>query len=171
MLPAYARPQRRRRNHSLPRTATSRSRIHQRSQIDNSRYSISSADYPYWDRLFEDPAFAQRVGDRWQELRNTILTTEQMMANIDAAVALLSDGNPNLERPAAGEPSNPLSRNFKEWRNLGTYLWPKIKSGYPVFLSPSTLLASSGGDGFVGLTINCAFDAARPRQFIENRVE
>ena len=91
--------------------------------------SISSADYPYWDRLFEDPAFAQRVGDRWQELRGTILTTEQMMADIDAAVALLSDGNPNLERPAAGEPSNPLSRNFREWRNLGTYLWPNCYFG------------------------------------------
>ena len=57
--------------------------------------------YPYWDRLFEDPNFEQRIADRWQELRKTIWSTEKIMADIDAAVAALSDGNPKLEKPAS----------------------------------------------------------------------
>ncbi len=89
---------------------------------------LSAADYPYWDRLFEDPAFEQAVADRWFELRENVLDTEKVLADIDAAVALLSDGNPNLDRPAEGEPSNPIARNFERWTTGGygtdKYHWP-----------------------------------------------
>ena len=47
---------------------------------------INNMQYPYWPRLFEDPNFEQRVADRWQELRQTIWTTEALLADIDAAV-------------------------------------------------------------------------------------
>ncbi len=94
---------------------------------------LDSNTYPYWDRLFEDPNFEQAVADRWQELRRTILTKEKVMADIDAAVALLSDGNPNLEKPAAGEPSNPIARNFDRWSSgsygTGIYHWPNCFFG------------------------------------------
>lgn len=30
---------------------------------------IGDAQYPYWNRLFEDPAFQQKVSDRWSTLR------------------------------------------------------------------------------------------------------
>ena len=73
------------------------------------------------------------MADRWQELRQTIWTTEKLMADIDAAVALLSDGNPNLENPAPGEPSNPISRNFDRWTTRrirpGIYHWPNCFFG------------------------------------------
>ena len=89
---------------------------------------LSATDYPYWPRLFEDPAFEQAVADRWFELRESILSTEKLLADVDAAVNLLSDGNPNLDRPAEGEPSNPISRNFDRWTTGGygtdKYHWP-----------------------------------------------
>ena len=91
--------------------------------------SIDSVAYPYWDRLFEDPNFEQRVADRWHELRQGIFSTENLLADVDEAVALLSDNNPNLERPGPGEPSNPISRNFDRWGTLNQYLWPNCFFG------------------------------------------
>lgn len=92
---------------------------------------LNTTTYPYWDRLFEDPEFYQRLVDRWQELRQTIFTTEEMMADIDAAVDLISDGNPNYEQPAEGEPSNPISRNVERWGTsyFTSYQWPNCFFG------------------------------------------
>lgn len=94
---------------------------------------LDANTYPYWGRLFEDPNFAQKVADRWQELRSTIFTTQNMMADIDAALNLISNGNPNLSKPAAGEPSNPISRNYARWTNGGygesIYHWPNCFFG------------------------------------------
>ena len=72
--------------------------------------SLSRGDYPYWDRLFDDPNFEIRVRDRWFELRNTIFSTENLLGAVDEAVGLLADGNPNLGDILPGEPSNPISR-------------------------------------------------------------
>ncbi len=90
---------------------------------------IGANDYPYWDRLFEDPNFAQRVVDRWHELRSTVWSTENLLADIDQAVELLSDGNPRLENPTVAEGSNPISRNFDKWGTLNSYLWPNCFFG------------------------------------------
>ena len=92
---------------------------------------ISGADYPYWDRLFDDPDFSQRLTDRWQELRRTLFTTEKILADIDAVVNVISDGNANYDQPAEGEPSNPISRNVTRWgRNYYTsYHWPNCFFG------------------------------------------
>ena len=90
---------------------------------------LGAGDYPYWGRLFQDPAFQQRVIDRWNELRQTVWSTPALLADIDQAVGRLSDGNPRLERPAAGERSNPLSRNFDKWGTLTSYLWPNCFFG------------------------------------------
>ncbi|MFC1759765.1 CotH kinase family protein, partial [Planctomycetota bacterium] len=91
--------------------------------------SIDSNAYPYWDRLFEDPNFAQQVGDRWQELRQGPWSTDRLLADIDEAVNVLSNGNSRLANPSAGEPSNPISRNYDRWNVLGTYLWPNCFFG------------------------------------------
>ncbi len=81
---------------------------------------LDSGTYPYWARLFEDPNFSQRVADRWNELRQTVFTTEKMMADIDAAVNLISNGNPNLTKPAEGEPSNPICATTNAGRRAAT---------------------------------------------------
>ena len=89
---------------------------------------LTDEAYPYWRRLFEDPLFEQRVIDRWFELRQTVFSTENMHADIQAAVDLISDGNPNLEQPADGKSSNPVARNFERWTKgsygLDKYHWP-----------------------------------------------
>ncbi len=90
---------------------------------------LSDADYPYWRRLFEDPNFKQKVVDRWHELRQGVWSTTSLIADIDAAVSQLSNGNPRLDKPAAGEPSNPISRNFAKWGNAATYTWPNCFFG------------------------------------------
>jgi hypothetical protein len=90
---------------------------------------LGDGDYPYWRRLFEDPRFRQRVVDRWNELRQGPWSTEALLADIDAAVQQLSNGNPRLDRPAAGEPSNPISRNFRRWTNVAAYEWPNCYFG------------------------------------------
>ncbi|MCA9218540.1 MAG: lamin tail domain-containing protein [Planctomycetales bacterium] len=94
---------------------------------------IGGADYPYWDRLFEDPAFSQKVSERWAELRKGPLSEENVLADIEAAVGLLSNNNPNLDHPAPGEPSNPVSRNFARWTtrsySTDTYAWPNCFFG------------------------------------------
>lgn len=98
--------------------------------IDN-----DSGNYPYWRRLFQDPDFQQKIVDRWQELRATVLHPDKVSADIDAAVAILTNGNLN---PQDGIHTDPVSRNFSRWTGVGgsrvdgvtipygtdTYHWP-----------------------------------------------
>ena len=70
---------------------------------------ISEGDYPWWRRLFEDPAFRLRYADRWFELRENIFATGQLLQNIDDTAALLNEAQ---------------IRNFDRWRILGSYIWP-----------------------------------------------
>jgi hypothetical protein len=65
--------------------------------------------YRWYDRLFQDPAFRSRYAARWRELRTDVLSTERLMADIDAAAALLTDA---------------AARNFERWPILGEYVWP-----------------------------------------------
>ncbi len=79
---------------------------------------------PYFQRLLTDPGFKQVVADRWEELRSTIFTTPQLMADMDANVSLLSNGTTNYPiGPAPAQPpTDPLVRNFIRWPELGTYV-------------------------------------------------
>ena len=78
------------------------------------------AEYIY--RLLQDPNFDQAVSDRWAQLRTTIFTTSQLMSDMDANVAILSNGTTNYPVGAAPTqtPNNPLVRNFIRWPELGT---------------------------------------------------
>ncbi len=68
----------------------------------------------WWDRLAEDPAFAQRVSDRWAELRADVLSTERIVAQIDSITSLVSEAQ---------------ERNFVRWPALGQYVWPNAFVG------------------------------------------
>ena len=85
--------------------------------------SLTSTQYFYFPRLFQDPAFKLRLVDRWQELRRTVYSTDAILSAIDANVATLSDHNGNY--PVGTVPTqpsnNPVVRNFKRWNVLGTY--------------------------------------------------
>jgi len=94
-----------------------------------------AGNYPYWRRLFQDPDFVQKVVDRWQTLRATVLSPAKIDADINAAVAILTQGNPN---PQDGIHTDPISRNFSRWTGVSgsqvngvpipygtdTYHWP-----------------------------------------------
>ena len=76
---------------------------------------------PYIYRLLQDPNFVQAVSDRWAQLRSGIFSTPQLMADMDANVAILSNGTTNYPvGPAPTQPpTNPLVRNFIRWPELG----------------------------------------------------
>lgn len=68
----------------------------------------------YWKRLLEDPAFDRRLRERWDELRQGVLSDAKLNARIDSLVATLGDA------PA---------RNFDRWPVLGQYVWPNAFIG------------------------------------------
>ncbi|MBN2021319.1 MAG: lamin tail domain-containing protein [Pirellulales bacterium] len=70
---------------------------------------ISSGEYPYFGRLFQDPDFVQRYIDRWTELRQDLFSNERLLGDIDTLAALLGES---------------AARNFQRWPILGTYVWP-----------------------------------------------
>jgi hypothetical protein len=70
---------------------------------------ISAGDYPWWRRLFDDPAFQRRYADRWFALRGNLLATDRLLGEINDAAALLNEAQ---------------ARNFVRWKILGTYIWP-----------------------------------------------
>lgn len=70
---------------------------------------VNSQQYPWFDRLFQDPDFEQQYIDRWAELRETVYNTDKVLAQIDEMVEELDEAQ---------------RRNFSKWRVLGTYVWP-----------------------------------------------
>ncbi|MEJ2704970.1 MAG: CotH kinase family protein, partial [Sedimentisphaerales bacterium] len=70
---------------------------------------LSDSEYPWWRRLFQDPAFCMRYADRWFELRRNLFATSRLLGDIDEAAALLDEAQ---------------ARNFEHWRILGSYVWP-----------------------------------------------
>ncbi len=66
-------------------------------------------EYPWYPRLFQDPAFNSRYGERWFELRKGPLALDKLLADIETNVELLQESQ---------------ERNFQKWRILGTYVWP-----------------------------------------------
>ena len=70
---------------------------------------ISSGDYPWWPRLFEDPVFRRRYADRWFEFRENLLSTGRLLQDINYTSALLNEAQ---------------ARNFDRWGILGRYVWP-----------------------------------------------
>ena len=70
---------------------------------------LSDGDYPWWRRLFEDPAFRLRYADRWFKWRQNKLSSSKLLQDINETTALLNDAQ---------------IRNFNRWRILGRYVWP-----------------------------------------------
>jgi len=63
----------------------------------------------WWEKLRQNDAFNQRAYKRWQELRNTVLATNQLLSWIDEQHLYLE---------------NPQTRNFLKWNIIDTYVWP-----------------------------------------------
>ncbi|MGF7140021.1 CotH kinase family protein [Roseimarinus sediminis] len=72
----------------------------------------------WWDRLREDPYFEGHVKKRWNELREEVLSLEQINAFIDSSTIYLAEAK---------------DRNFERWNILASYVWPNFYVGgsYP----------------------------------------
>ena len=69
--------------------------------------------YPWWRRLFEDPAFERRYWKRYYELRASLFSKETLFGLIEQNAALVSEAQ---------------QRNFQRWPILGRYVWPNSPS-------------------------------------------
>lgn len=63
----------------------------------------------WYGRLFRDPDFDQAVTDRWGGLRRQLFATSNLLARVDAYVALLDEAQ---------------KREFARWPRLGVHVWP-----------------------------------------------
>ncbi len=65
-----------------------------------------------WTRVWEDPAFKDRVAERWQGLRQGPLSDEAILARYDSLITLI-------------DASGARERNFARWQFVtGNYRWP-----------------------------------------------
>lgn len=63
---------------------------------------------PFWIRLFREKNFRRALRLRWTSLRETVWTTESIMAYIDSTAQHLNEAQ---------------QRNFQRWNILGKFVW------------------------------------------------
>jgi hypothetical protein len=63
----------------------------------------------WWNRMLQDPLFANEVKCRWTTLRQSTLSDTALTTYIDSVAAMLSV---------------PAARHFQKWPILGNYVWP-----------------------------------------------
>lgn len=64
----------------------------------------------WWERLMEDPNFRNKIKTRWNELKTTHLSANNMISKVDKYQELLSK-------------SGSAKKNFELWNVLGMYVW------------------------------------------------
>ncbi len=69
----------------------------------------------WWNRLFQDPDFGEKVAARWIALRATSLQKTKIMSHIDSVTTLLN--------------TEAQQRNFTAWKVLNKYIWPNSYIG------------------------------------------
>lgn len=75
-------------------------------------YQLPDTAYPsptWWSRFMEDQNFKNMLSCRWNELRETLITTNYLNSYIDGAAAVLNEAQ---------------QRNFKQWPIMGSYIAP-----------------------------------------------
>lgn len=88
-------------------------------QVQESVPETDSFQPPFWwEKLWKDPTFNERVQQRWASLRQGPWRTDSLMQFIDATVVTLQDAS---------------ERNFERWPVLNEYVWPNLFIGgtYP----------------------------------------
>jgi hypothetical protein len=68
----------------------------------------------WWTKLFSDPNFKRRAGERWKEFRKSQFSLIRVFSTIDSIVVLLNESQ---------------ARNFVRWPVLGHYVWPNYFIG------------------------------------------
>jgi hypothetical protein len=70
----------------------------------------------WWNRLFQDPLFNQKVKSRWADLRQGAFQTTAILNYVDSVSNVLSMDSAQ-------------QRNFTKWPILGQYVWPNYYVG------------------------------------------
>lgn len=79
-------------------------------EIDFNSYCGGGLNNPFWfERLLQDPTFANEMNCRWRDLRAGKWHTDSLMDYIDEQAALLDQAQ---------------IRNYQKWPVLGNYVWP-----------------------------------------------
>jgi len=63
----------------------------------------------WWARVMEDSWFRNQLRCRWDELHQTVLSSEHLHGLVDSTLIVMGES---------------VSRNFQRWPILGTYVWP-----------------------------------------------
>jgi hypothetical protein len=95
----------------------------------------NTVEYPYHQRLFQDPAFKRRYWDRYWQLRRGPFSNANVNATIEGYMAQLKGGVSGSVTNGSGAwptstPSveNPIGRHNARWQRLGLYDWPNADS-------------------------------------------
>ncbi|MFV2070053.1 MAG: CotH kinase family protein, partial [Pirellulales bacterium] len=77
---------------------------------------------PWWKELFQDPVFEQRWWDRWYELRQGVLSNENINVVIDSMASQLTEvQRRNFERWPASRPRTSAQTNYKSGELDGSW--------------------------------------------------
>lgn len=68
----------------------------------------------WWNKLFDDESFSNKVFARWQLVKNSVFNTQQVFHYIDSLTILLDESK---------------TRNFEKWPVLGQWIWPNYFVG------------------------------------------
>jgi hypothetical protein len=68
----------------------------------------------WWRKLFDDPAFQNKVYARWQQTKANVFNIQKVHQLIDSLVVLLDESK---------------TRNFEKWPVLGVWVWPNYYVG------------------------------------------
>jgi len=68
----------------------------------------------FWSKLYSDPKFKSQLQIRWKELRESVFSTDTIMAFIDSCARYLNEAQ---------------YRNFQKWPVLGVFIWRET-TGY-----------------------------------------
>jgi len=63
----------------------------------------------WWNRVMEDGWFRNALRCRWDELYQTVLSSDNLHGIVDSSLMVMGES---------------VSRNFQRWPVLGTYIWP-----------------------------------------------
>jgi len=68
----------------------------------------------WWRRLLADSTFVHGLSEKWDELRQSVLSEENIMTVVDSFATILNQAQ---------------ERNFERWDILGEYVWPNYFIG------------------------------------------
>ncbi len=158
---------------------------------------VGAADYQFYSRLRADPGYTQRHWDRYWQLRNSTFKTANIIGRVDAAVAVVTDGQMavnmknslNWDIATYGSATNspqiwpnstpsvevPAARHVSRWQRLGIYDWPNApgrdQRDYYASTTDATDFATLSTSGYNVTTPPAMSEAVHLKSFLKLRLD